>query len=85
MFAVKRSDGVWTAGLYYISRTVKPKTDMISLDWIGCRVLRGIRYGAGFVKRVCRRGRNIGRDNKSLDTEAAGFHGARGTANGRDE
>src|ERR1700749_2406544 len=71
MFAIKRSDCVWTAGLYYISRAVKPETDMISLDRIGCWVLRGIRYGAGFVKRVCRRGRNIGRDNKSLDTEAA--------------
>src|ERR1700752_1010985 len=71
MFTVKRSDRVWTTSLYHISRIVKPKAEMISLDRIGRWVLSGIGDGARFIKRVGRRRGNTGRDNKGLDTKAA--------------
>src|SRR5215469_598774 len=71
MFAVERSDNVWAASIYHISRTVKPKADMIKLDRIGLRVLGGIGDGAGFIKRVSGSRRNTRRDNKCLDTKAA--------------
>ena len=71
MFAVERSDKVWAASLYHISRTVKPKAEMISLDRIGWRVLGGIRDGAGFIERVGRSRRNTRRDAIGPDWPSA--------------